>query len=214
MLMGVARCPRCKELFERGERFCKHCGIRKGTPLAEAQFCLVGIVFDVLLVGLLTSIQHIFSPFRGTSFGLAAALSCFGFPLNVALLLFPLLYLGFTYQLILLRKRGVTTRGRAIGNETQMVGRHGDIPRFVSVIEFEADLDPRIHCRIEHSSWTERRGWLPIGSEADVLYDPYNPRGNACIGKKIPVAKLVLQIIFCIFLLCSFGGLVFLLIFF
>ncbi len=217
MLMGAAHCPRCKELFERDERFCKHCGIRKGTPLTplkEVQLCLVGFVFDLLLVGLLTSIQHIFSPFRGASIGLADTLSCFGFPLDVALLLFPLFYLYFTYQLILLRKRGVITIGRVVSNETQMVGRHGNIPRFVSIIEFDADLDPLMHCQMEHLSWTKRKSWLPIGSEADVLYDPYKPRGNACIGKKVSLAKLVLRIVSCIFVLCAFGGTVFLLIFF
>ncbi len=213
-MIAAARCPRCKEPFETGERFCKHCGIRKGTSPKELQWFFVGVIFDLLIVGLLTGIQHTFAPFKGMAMGLADAFSCFGPLLNVALLLLPLFYLSFTYQHVLLRKRGVTTKGKVVGNETQMVGRHGDVPRFVSVIEFEAELDPLIGCRIEYSSFMKRKGWLPIGSEVDVVYDPYNPRRNARVGGRVSLGRFVWRIAFCIILICIFGGLVFLLTFF
>jgi hypothetical protein len=213
LMMATAHCPRCEEPFAARERFCKHCGIRRGRP-ERYLWMWVWVICDLLIVGLCTGVHHSFTPFKGVGVDFADGLYCFGPVLNVVLLLLPFPTWYFTYQRAVLRQRGVATRGKVIENETRMVGRHGDIPRFFSTVEFEADLNPPLTCRAERASFFKRMGTLPIGSEVDVVYDPYGPRQNARVSGKPSLAGLALHFVLCVILSCLMGAMVFLLIFF
>lgn len=183
-------CPRCQEPFGSYERLCKNCGIRKGTSLSKWRWWLIALLVDLLLAGMFAGIREKVNTANGSAMDLSNG--AVWLIIGVVFILIPTLCLYFIYLSLLLRKRGVITRGTVVENYTETIRKEDGSreTRQRSVVTFTPEVAHPSQCRVTAG------GWLTIGSTVDVIYDPYNPRDYAAVGKTpslaAPIALAIL----------------------
>lgn len=188
-------CPRCEEPFGRNERFCKNCGIRKSKTISRVRWWLTALLINLLLMGIFAGIRERVVTASGYPIDLAHGTAWLMMGAVFLCLLLPTLCVYFVYLSLLLRGRGVMTKGTVTENYTETIERENNIreERKMSAIVFMPEVAHPTECRITTS------GWLTIGSTVDVIYDPYRPHDYAEEGKKptlvAPIAMTILGLV-------------------
>lgn len=185
-------CPRCEEPFGLNERFCKNCGIRKSKSISRVRWWLTALLINLVLTGVFAGIRERIITTSGYPIDLSDGTVWLIFGVIFLLLLLPALCLYFIYLSLLLRERGVMTKGTVAENYTQTIERENNVreTRQMSAILFMPEVAHPTQCRVTTT------GWLTIGSTVDVIYDPYRPHDYAEVGKKpslaIPIVMAIL----------------------
>lgn len=184
-------CPRCQEPFGRNERFCKNCGIRKSKSVSKVRWWLIALLIDLILTGIFAGIRE--KVITASHYPIDLTNETVWLILGVVfiLILLPTLCLYGVYFSLLLRERGVVTKGTAVENYTETVEQENvRETRQMSAVTFIPEVAHPSQCRVTTS------GWLTIGSTIDVIYDPYNPGDYAEVGKRpslaIPIVITIL----------------------
>jgi hypothetical protein len=116
-------CPRCEEPFGRNERFCKNCGIRKSKSISRVRWWLTALLINLVLTGVFAGIRERIITTSGYPIDLSDGTVWLIFGVIFLLLLLPALCLYFIYLSLLLRERGVMTKGTVAENYTQTIER-------------------------------------------------------------------------------------------
>ncbi|MDQ2902284.1 MAG: hypothetical protein ABI456_16270 [Ktedonobacteraceae bacterium] len=170
-------CPRCQELFERSDRFCKKCGLRKSKPFSQKQWWSVGLLTNLLIVLLCVVLREKIITSEGYQPDITTGVTWLMFGILGLFLLIPTFFLYQISRILWLRMRGLVGSGEVVAHREYAAPKGRT--REVSVVEFTPDLAQSSVCQVEDWAWVTS---LSLHEKVKVLYDPYNPGGCAWVG--------------------------------
>lgn len=184
-------CPRCLEPFERGDRFCKKCGLRKSRPFSQSRWWSFALLTDLLIILLIAVIREKVLVAENQPMDVAAQTTWMLFGVLGLCLLLPTICLNRVYRALWLNRHGAITSGKVV--EHRFLSAPKGQTRQVAIVEFTPDTAHTGTCDVQHWAWM---GVLPLKKKVQVRYDPYNPSICAQVGSGI--GDLVFYGILCI----------------
>ncbi len=141
---------------------------------------LIALLLNLILTGIFAGIREKIIAASGYTLNFSDSTVWLFLGIVYILLLLPTFCIYFMYLSLLLRERGVMTKGTVTENYTETIERENNIKETqqMSAIVFMPEVAHPTRCRVTTS------GWLTIGSTVDVIYDPYRPHDYAEAGKK------------------------------
>lgn len=171
-------CPRCLEPFERGDRFCKKCGIRKSRPFSQGQWWLFALLIDLLILLLLGIIREEMLVAKGQPLDMATETAWLMLGVLGLCLLIPTICLNRVYLVLWLLKHGAVVSGKVV--EHRLLAALKGRTRKAAIVKFTPDVAHPTTCEVQHWAWIDV---LPLKEKVQVRYDPYNPSGCAQVGQ-------------------------------
>ncbi len=170
-------CPRCLEPFERGERFCKQCGLRKSRPFSRGRWWLFALLANLVLVVFLVVFRETMLGSENQLLNATDGATWLMFGVFGLALLLPTICFGQVYRALWLCRYGALTSGKVV--EHRLLAAPKGRTRQVALVQFTPDLAQPGSYEVQHWAWLDV---LPLQQQVQVRYDPYNPGGCAQVG--------------------------------
>jgi hypothetical protein len=170
-------CPRCLEPFERGDRFCKKCGLRKSRPFSPMRWWSFALLADLLIVLFFAILREKILSAANQPLDLATESAWLIFGVLGLCLLIPTICLYQVSRVLWLLKHGMITSGKVVKH--RLLAAPKGRTRQVAIVKFTADIAQPTSYEVQHWAMI---GILPLKQKVQVRYDPYNPGGCAQVG--------------------------------